>query len=87
MFSPRKEMLKTDLTTDYSDEHNQAAGRPRGRLPKAARRARRVGTSESNNAEANAGTPDVRAGGVFAGPLTSALADGPSKTPLHSLRD
>ena len=37
--------------------------------------------------KANAGAPGARAGGVFAGPLTSQLADGPSKTPLHSLRE
>ena len=36
--------------------------------------------------KANAGAPGARAG-VFAGPLTSQLADGPSKTPLHSLRE
>jgi hypothetical protein len=27
------------------------------------------------------------AGGVFAGPLSSKLEDGPSKTPLYSLRE
>jgi hypothetical protein len=27
------------------------------------------------------------AGGVFAGPLSSKLEDGPSKTPLHLLRE
>ncbi len=37
--------------------------------------------------EGHAGMPGARAGGVFAGPLTSKLADGPSKTPLHSLRE
>ncbi len=31
--------------------------------------------------EADAGTTGVRSGGVFAGPLPSELADGPSKTP------
>jgi hypothetical protein len=44
-------------------------------------------TESTERAEANAGTPDVRAGGVFARPLTSELVDGPSKTPLHSLRE
>ena len=34
--------------------------------------------------EAHAATPDVRAGGVFAGQLTSELVDGPSK--LRSIR-
>ncbi len=32
---------------------------------------------KTRNEEAHAGRPDVRAGGVFAGPLTSELADGP----------
>jgi hypothetical protein len=31
--------------------------------------------------------PVPRAGGVFVCPLTSKLADGHSKTPLHSLRE
>jgi hypothetical protein len=44
-------------------------------------------TERTKTAEANAGTTDARSGGVFAGPLTSELADGPSKTPLHSLRE
>ena len=35
-------------TTDCTDGHNQAAGRPLGRLPQAARRVRRTGVSESN---------------------------------------
>ena len=37
--------------------------------------------------KANAGAPGAQPGGVFAGPLTSQLADGPSKTPIHSLRE
>jgi hypothetical protein len=37
--------------------------------------------------KAKAGTTDARSGGVFARPLTSELVDGPSKTPLHSLRE
>ena len=37
--------------------------------------------------KANAGAPIAWFGGVFAGPLASKLADGPSKTPLHSLRE
>lgn len=37
-----------------------------------------MGTDE----EEHAGPPGARAGGVFAGPLTSELADGPSITPL-----
>ena len=41
----------------------------------------------TRNAEGHAGTLGVRAGGVFAGPLTSKFADEPSKTPLHSLRE
>ncbi len=40
----------------------------------------------TDDKESHAGTPGARAGGVFADPLTSKLADGPSKTPLHSLR-
>jgi hypothetical protein len=41
----------------------------------------------TRNAEGHAGVPVVRVGGVSAGPLTSKLADGPSKTLLHSLGD
>jgi len=37
--------------------------------------------------EAHAGMSDARSGGVFACPLPSELAVGPSKTPLHSLRE
>jgi len=44
-------------------------------------------TESTDTAEANAGTTDALSGGVFACPLTSKLADGPSKTPLHSLRE
>jgi hypothetical protein len=36
-------------------------------------------TESTETAEANAGTTDTRSGEVFAGPLTSELADGPSK--------
>ncbi len=44
----------------------------------------RINTDED---EGHAGTPGGRAGGVFACPLTSKLADGPSITPLRSLRE
>ena len=37
--------------------------------------------------EADAGTTSAWSGGVFADPLPSELADGPSKPPLDSLRE
>jgi hypothetical protein len=44
-------------------------------------------TESTETAEANPGTTDTRSVGVFARPLTSELAAGPSQTPLHSLRE
>jgi len=41
----------------------------------------------ADNEESHAGTPIAWAGGVFAGQLASQLAYGPSKTPLHLLRE
>ncbi len=50
-------------------------------------RASQITRIKTDTEKGHAGMPGARAGGVFAGPLTSELADGPSKTPLHSLRE
>jgi hypothetical protein len=47
----------------------------------------RITRMDADDKKGHAGTPGARAGGVFAGPLPSELEDGPSKTPLHSLRE
>ena len=60
-----------------------APGDRRSEVSRLEPRISRMGTDE----EGHAGTPGARAGGVFASSLPSELEDGPSKTPLHSLRE